>query len=207
MILCLFVWFDILDIFSDIGEDIYIVYLYNPSIQSNFRIKYKIEKCEFGDWKVGQCSKSCGGGQRLDNRPLLNPSANKSSCGPLLKVVPCNVHSCTAPLCKNIEFISAKINLTFTLQNIFINSRVVYRSSRYEYYLYSIIWGDSIMDGAWAIANYPGVFALAASWHNRDCKGTEDPGSGSCEYGWLFLTRETVLVVDSSARLQRPCLT
>ena len=185
----------------------YIVYVYHPSIQSNFRIKYNIEKCEFGDWKVGQCSKSCGGGQRLDNRSLLDPSANKSSCGPLSKVVPCNVHSCTAPLCKKIEFISATFNSTFALQNISINSRVVYYSSRDECYLYSIIWGGSIMDGTWAIANYPGAFVLSTLWHNLDCKGTEDPGSGSCEYGWLFLSSEKVLTLDRSARLKSACLT
>ena len=197
-----------LHIYSYTGEDVYIVYLYNPSIQSSFRIKYNIEKCQFGDWKVGHCSKSCGVGQRLDNRSLLNPSANKSSCGPLSKVEPCNVQSCTAPLCKKIKFISATLNLTFTLQNIIINSRVVYRSSRpYEYYLYSIIWGGSIMDGSWAIASYPGVFVLSTYWHNRDCKDTEDPRSGSCEYGWLFLSKEKVLTLDRSARLQSACLT
>ena len=63
------------------------------------------------------------------------------------------------------------------------------------------------MDGAWAIAYYPGVFALSTLWHNRDCKGTEDPGSGSCEYGWLFLSEEKVVTLDRSARLQSACLT
>ena len=205
MIIFLFLCLDMLHIYSDIGEDVYIVYLYNPSIQSSFRIKYNIEKCQFGDWKGGHCSNSCGVGQRLDNRSLLNPSANKSSCGPLSKVEPCNLQSCTAPLCKKIEFISSTFNLTFTVQNISYNSRVVYRSLRYEYYLYSIIW-DTEMDGAWAIANYPGVFPPSALWHNRDCKGTEDPGSGSCAYGWLACTEENGLVLDRSARLQRACL-
>lgn len=166
------------------------------------KIRYRIERCEFGDWKMGFCTKSCGGGKKIDVRNLLNSNTNISSCGPLSKINPCNVQSCNRPFCHNVQFISGLFlyNWTFVLQDWFINDRVVYHDAKNEFYLYSILIMGSGLDGSWAIAKFPGILISSAVWFNVNCKGNAYPGSGSCRHDWQFFGHGD-WTIDRSAQL------
>ena len=157
---------------------------YELAIQNSFKIRYDKEQCEFGEWKMGHCSKTCGGGQRTDTRALLKPSKNTTTCGPLSKTSACNVQSCTYPTCKKVEFSIRGFAEDFLiLQDTLYNDRVFYYGSKSGLYLYSLkgFTGSSV-EGSWAIATSLGNFYPLLI--NSNCKAAEDPGNGSCRYGW-----------------------
>ena len=52
-----------------------------------------LEQCDWSDWVIGDCSKTCGGGERTKTRTLLN--GDIGNCGDLSVVEACNVQSCT----------------------------------------------------------------------------------------------------------------
>ena len=180
--------------FFVLGQHIFIS-LYNSdndlSIQNSFKIRYDVEQCEFGEWKMGHCSKTCGGGQRTDKRALLKPSKNTTTCGPLSKISACNVQSCTYPRCKKVALLMRDFPEDFlTLQDTLYNDRVFYYCSKSGLYLYSLKghMGSSI-EGSWAIATSLGCFF--PPFINTKCKAAEDPGNGSCRYGWGSIVKNS----------------
>ena len=177
-----------------LGQHIFIA-LYNPNydvgIKNSFKIRYDVEQCEFGEWKMGHCSKTCGGGQRTDTRALFKPSKNTTTCGPLSKISACNVQSCTHPRCKTVEFLIRDFpEDIFTLQDTLYNDRVFYYCSKSGLYLYSLKgFMGSFIEGSWAIATSLGNFFPLLI--NSNCKAAEDPGNGSCRYGWRSIVKNS----------------
>ena len=158
---------------------------YELGIQNSFKIRYDVEQCEFGEWKMGHCSKTCGGGQRTDTRALLKPSKNTTTCGPLSKISACNVQNCTHPRCKMVEFLMRDgfAEDFLILQDTLYNDRVFYYSSKSGFYLYSLKgFTGSFVEGSWAIGTSLGNYF--PSFINLNCKAVKDPGNGSCRYGW-----------------------
>ena len=158
-------------------------------ITNSFEIRYDVEQCEFGEWKMGHCSKTCGGGQKTDKRALLKPSKNTTTCGPLSKISACNVQSCTYPTCKKVEFSIRGFAEDFLiLQDTLYNDRVFYYGSKSGFYLYSLkgFTGSSV-EGSWAIATSLGNYYPLLI--NSNCKAAEDPGNGSCRYGWQTIVK------------------
>ena len=156
---------------------------YNWGFENSFKIRYDVEQCEFGEWKIGHCSRTCGGGQRKDTTAILKPSKNTTTCGPLSKISACNAHSCTNPRCKKVAFLLRDFPVDFfTLQDMLFNDRVFYYGSRSGLHLYSLKIVNSAHDGSWAIGASLGDYLPV--WLNPNCKATKDPGNGSCTYGW-----------------------
>ena len=51
--------------------------------------------CIWGDWKIGTCSKSCGGGSRTDERRKIREEDFGGKCdGDATKVESCNENEC-----------------------------------------------------------------------------------------------------------------
>ena len=62
----------------------------------NESIFYFAVDCKWGDWSFGECSKSCGGGIRLDTREKVIKVLNggKDCSGPSNITENCNIHDC-----------------------------------------------------------------------------------------------------------------
>ena len=51
--------------------------------------------CEWDDWVIGECSRSCGTGTRTNNRTKLVEEANGGTCsGQPSEIVECNTQPC-----------------------------------------------------------------------------------------------------------------
>eukprot|EP01013_Petalomonas_cantuscygni_P015357 TRINITY_DN3164_c0_g1_i1.p1 TRINITY_DN3164_c0_g1~~TRINITY_DN3164_c0_g1_i1.p1 ORF type:complete len:6949 (+),score=1286.42 TRINITY_DN3164_c0_g1_i1:147-20993(+) len=51
--------------------------------------------CKLGEWKLGTCDKTCGGGTRTDTRAVLQePSGSGVQCGPKTRESECNTQAC-----------------------------------------------------------------------------------------------------------------
>eukprot|EP00746_Dinoflagellata_sp_MGD_P009914 gnl/MRDRNA2_/MRDRNA2_120319_c0_seq1.p1 gnl/MRDRNA2_/MRDRNA2_120319_c0~~gnl/MRDRNA2_/MRDRNA2_120319_c0_seq1.p1 ORF type:complete len:847 (-),score=173.18 gnl/MRDRNA2_/MRDRNA2_120319_c0_seq1:6-2546(-) len=53
-----------------------------------------LQDCEVSDWVFGQCSQSCGGGERIKTREILVNVNGGSSCPPLEEREPCGNQPC-----------------------------------------------------------------------------------------------------------------
>ena len=174
------------------GPDVHIQFTsYRAARLGNFKLEYATERCDWNDWEVGQCSKTCGGGYKTKVRTLQNDVQDVTRCGSSSIKEPCNVKSCTDPVCKIFKINSRTINSTFTLQAYVNNEKVVYMSSSRKY-LYSV--GGK--DGAWAIGKFIN-FKNPVIGFNPACKDDETPKN--CKYNWM-LDFEGQWVVDSSTK-------
>ena len=52
--------------------------------------------CKWGDWELGECTKTCGGGKRTNYRKILVHQSNggKACTGTTWKTEDCNTQSC-----------------------------------------------------------------------------------------------------------------
>ena len=51
--------------------------------------------CEWDEWKIGECSRSCGTGTRMNNRTKLVEEAHGGTCnGQSSEIVECNTQPC-----------------------------------------------------------------------------------------------------------------
>ena len=52
--------------------------------------------CEWGNWQIGECSQTCGGGSRINNRKIIIASAHggKECSGPTTVTEQCNTKEC-----------------------------------------------------------------------------------------------------------------
>jgi len=64
-------------------------------IFSNF-LTYIPVDCEWSEWKIGECSKQCGGGRRINKREqnVLAAHGGRECSGPTELDEPCNTHKC-----------------------------------------------------------------------------------------------------------------
>ena len=174
------------------GPDIYIQFnSYRTARLGNFKLEYATERCDWNDWEVGQCSKTCGGGYKTKVRTLQNDVKDVTRCGSSSIKEPCNVKSCTDPVCKMFKINSRTINSTFTLQAYVNNEKIVYMSSSKEY-LYSV----GGISAAWVIGKFIN-FKNPVIGFNPACKDDETPIN--CNYKWI-LYFEGQWIVDSSTK-------
>ena len=63
---------------------------------SNIEIPEKVQECVWDEWQLGDCSKSCGGGMRIDTRKLKSKAVNGGYCNMNgdRRMVKCSTHSC-----------------------------------------------------------------------------------------------------------------
>ena len=50
---------------------------------SNYALVYHLDDpiaCEWGNWEIGDCSKSCGGGTRTNSRQKILEESNGGKC-------------------------------------------------------------------------------------------------------------------------------
>ena len=182
------------------GPNIYIRFeMISYSRLSKFRIRYEGEECDWSDWEIGECSRTCGGGQQTKVRMLHNVDQNDTNCGPISLMEPCNLQSCTDPICQKLQLTSATNKfptLTFTLQNLSMNARQVYLDSKQNVYLYSLAHSLEQIDGSWLVGLELGS---DIAWiFNVRCKGAKTPEK--CDYGWLFFD-EKGWKLDSTATI------
>ena len=164
------------------GRDMYIMFRQNAiNAKSQFILEYSAEKCNWSEWQIGECSKSCGGGLKPKFRHLLNTDNNARNCGLPSVLEPCNVQSCVNPICKYFGMKLAHLPLArFTLLDSIINNRVVYIDAEEGIYLYFYVLNDE--NAAWVIGLTPGSEMILAI--NGDCKDTTAPENGDCNHGW-----------------------
>ena len=60
------------------------------------QLMYGVADCEWNDWIIGDCSKTCGGGTRTDTRtPKKSAEHGGQECdGPTSVTESCNVQEC-----------------------------------------------------------------------------------------------------------------
>ena len=175
------------------GPDTYIVFKkrYSNSKIDAFKLRFDIEKCDWNDWEIGECSRTCGGGYQTKKRTLRNTDQSATNCGYSTLKEPCNVKSCTDPICKEFEILSKYLQTTFTLQTLIRNGRSVYIDSL-GYYLYS----TKDFGGSWIISLDIGSRVIFG--RNTACKDELTPAG--CKYGWKFAHRGR-LVFDPTAKV------
>ena len=71
----------------------------NSTIVANDKLKYlnffPLVHCEWNEWQVGECSKTCGGGTRIDHRTKKTEEANGGICeGDATFEDVCNTEAC-----------------------------------------------------------------------------------------------------------------
>ena len=55
--------------------------------------------CQWGDWKVENCSSSCGGGYKVFRREVIKPATGDGKCeGDATKVEDCNKQTCPSAI-------------------------------------------------------------------------------------------------------------
>ena len=157
------------------GPDMYIVFRkrYPNSKFGTFKLQYDIVQCDWNDWKIEKCSRTCGGGQQTKKRTLRNADQNATNCGSSTLTEPCNVRSCTDPICNEFEILSSYFQGTFTLQNFTRNAKPVYMSSH----------GDSLYSSkdAWVISPYVGFNVTKK--RSAICYDEETPAG--CNVWWF----------------------
>ena len=53
--------------------------------------------CEWSEWKIGQCSKSCDGGLRNKTRTIMTKESNKGKCrGNATVQETCSLNNCSS---------------------------------------------------------------------------------------------------------------
>ena len=63
--------------------------------QTFFNICNKAIHCEWDEWIVGECTRSCGTGTRINNRTKLVEEAHGGTCnGQPQEIVECNTQPC-----------------------------------------------------------------------------------------------------------------
>ena len=170
------------------GPEIYITFsrrIPNSKL-ATFKLRYNVEKCDWNDWEIGECSSTCEGGYQSKTRKLINVDQNVTNCGSSTVTEPCNLESCTDSICKEFEISSLFFQGTFTLQNFTSNAKPVYMSSHGDY-LYS-------SKDAWVISPYVG--SNVRKKRSAICYDEETPAG--CNV-WLF-KHEGRNVFDSSAK-------
>ena len=50
--------------------------------------------CEWGEWKIGECNKSCGGGFRINTRTVESKDSREECAGSSTISESCNVQEC-----------------------------------------------------------------------------------------------------------------
>ena len=162
-----------------IRSDTYIVFKKRyPNKIDTFKLQYDIVQCDWNDWKIEECSRTCGEGHQTKKRTLRNADQNATSCGHSTLTEPCNVKSCTDPICKEFEILSTYFpRRTFKLQTLIRNGRSVYMSSAGDY-LYSL----KLFDGVWVIS--PDIGSSLILGMNTASKDEKTPAG--CKYGWKF---------------------
>jgi hypothetical protein len=53
-----------------------------------------IQDCQVGEWEIGECSATCGGGERILSRPVVADSSGGAQCPPLQSREGCNDFPC-----------------------------------------------------------------------------------------------------------------
>ena len=53
-----------------------------------------VDRCEWDDWIIGDCSVTCGGGIRTNIRPSKDSGHGPECEGPLSIIQSCNVDNC-----------------------------------------------------------------------------------------------------------------
>ena len=67
----------------------------NNTFPYDFQITYLAIHCEWDDWILGECSKTCGTGTRINNRTKLVEEANGGTCdGQPSAIEECNSEPC-----------------------------------------------------------------------------------------------------------------
>ena len=84
--------------------------------------------CEWDEWKLGVCDKSCGGGTRINTRIKKTDARNggKECNGPATKTEKCNTNKCPGmiPMCTLTSHINFMVEQTFPfiyIYNIIVN--------------------------------------------------------------------------------------
>ena len=49
-------------------------------LKSKYLTLFSIVQCEWNDWQIGPCSKTCGGGTRINHRTKKIEEANGGNC-------------------------------------------------------------------------------------------------------------------------------
>ena len=49
-------------------------------LKSKYLTLFPIVQCEWNDWQIGPCSKTCGGGTRINHRTKKTEEANGGNC-------------------------------------------------------------------------------------------------------------------------------
>ena len=161
--------------------------------QGNFKIRYESEQCDWSDWAIEDCSKTCGGGQQSKFRSLLGDNQNSSNCGPQYSIEACNVQSCTEDICKELELSFTDFKVKFHLQNVTSNERPVYMDSQ-NVYMYSIGTGNADLDGCWLISTEIGSDVAYAV--NCACKYDATPVN--CNYDWERYQKDAWVLISES---------
>ena len=57
---------------------------------------FTLVDCQWGDWEIGSCSVTCGGGTQTNSRGHLQPALfNGTECeGPATEQIECNIDPC-----------------------------------------------------------------------------------------------------------------
>ena len=62
---------------------------------NNYAFKHAAIHCEWDEWTIGECSKTCGTGTRINNRTKLVEEANGGTCdGQPSAIEECNPEPC-----------------------------------------------------------------------------------------------------------------
>ena len=69
-------------------------------------LNLQLVNCEWGEWRVGECSKTCGGGTKTNRRsPNVNAVFGGESCsGPSNITEVCNIQECPGKTLSMILF-------------------------------------------------------------------------------------------------------
>ena len=177
-------------------SDMYIKFESFAGRLGHFKIRYDIEQCDWSDWEVGDCSKTCGGGQKTKTRILLNENQSIANCGLQHSIEVCNVLSCTESICKELEIVLSNGKSTFQLQNVTTNDRPVYRNLQYIVFMYSIESRNAETDGCWMISNEIG----SDIGFTANCVCKDDATPVNCNYGWMWY-KNGAWVLDSESKM------
>ena len=74
-------------------------------------LKLFLVDCKVSKWEEGECSASCGGGNRTKTRTVVQPALNGGTCPELTEVEACNLEGCKGRLI----FQRKQLHLTFLL--------------------------------------------------------------------------------------------
>ena len=86
--------------YRSIIKEIYVTIMWQQCLKLAYMYVYMCQNalvdCEWDDWKLGECSVTCGGGMRIDNRTLRVKAMYGGTCDPNgnQREVPCNNQTC-----------------------------------------------------------------------------------------------------------------